>query len=95
MSQDAKSWIQPQGFLSTAPATPRERQLALVVIVLACAGFLLGVPYARVQLAEIPAFIPAYESALVVIDIFSAILLFSQVALLRSRAVLMVAAGYV
>jgi signal transduction histidine kinase len=81
-------------FLSLAPAGAENRRLALIVVALSAAIFLALVPFAKAQLAPLAAFIPAYQSALVVNDLVTAILLFGQFAILRSRAMLLLATGY-
>jgi diguanylate cyclase (GGDEF)-like protein len=81
-------------FLSTMPAGPRQRRLALIVVLAASALFLIGLPFARVQLPAIWAFIPIYESWLVLLDLITAVLLFGQYAILRSRALLVLGSGY-
>jgi signal transduction histidine kinase/ActR/RegA family two-component response regulator len=83
-----------QGFLSTLPAGRGERRLALAVVLVSVAIFLAAVPFARVPLVQIWAFIPAYESALVINDLITAVLLFGQFSFLRSRALLVLASGY-
>ena len=83
-----------QAFLSTSPAGRRARRLTVMVAVLSSVGFVAAVPLAPVQLAKIPAFIPSYESALVIIDLITAVLLFGQFTQLRSRALLAIASGY-
>src|SRR4029077_5281109 len=47
-----------------------------------------------VPLIPVPAFVASYQSALAVNDLITAILLYSQFALLRSRALLLLASGY-
>ena len=84
----------PRWFLSTAPAKPVERAAAIAVITVSFLAFLVTIPYVRVPLARIPAFIPAYQSALFVVDLITAVLLFGQFARLRSRAILALGAGY-
>jgi signal transduction histidine kinase len=81
-------------FLSTLPAGPRERRLALAVVLASAAIFAAAVPFAKEPLPQIWAFIPAYESALAINDLITAVLLFGQFAILRSRALLVLAAGY-
>jgi signal transduction histidine kinase len=81
-------------FLSTLPASPRDRRLAFAVIALSTLCFLAAVPFARVPLARIPAFIPAYESALAVNDLISAVLLFGLFMQLRRCSLLALASGY-
>lgn len=51
-------------------------------------------PLAQLPLAPVPAFLPAYQSALVVNDVITAVLLFGQFAILRSRALLVLASAY-
>jgi signal transduction histidine kinase len=81
-------------FLSTLPAGPGNRRLAAAVAAVSGALFLLAVPLARTPLREVWAFIPIYESALVINDLITAVLLFGQYAILRSRALLVLASGY-
>jgi signal transduction histidine kinase len=81
-------------FLSTLPAGFRQRRLALAVLVVSVAVFLAAAPFAKVPLAQIGAFIPIYESALVINDLITAALLFGQFSILRSRALLVLASGY-
>jgi diguanylate cyclase (GGDEF)-like protein len=81
-------------FLSTMPAGRRQRRLALIVVLAAAALFLIGLPFARVQLPTVWAFIPIYESWLVLLDLITAVLLFGQYAILRSRALLVLGSGY-
>jgi PAS domain S-box-containing protein len=45
-------------------------------------------------LARLPAFIPAYEGVLVIVDVITAVMLFGQFVHLRSAALLALAAGY-
>src|SRR2546425_11728469 len=45
-------------------------------------------------LAQLWAFIPIYESALVINDLITAVLLFGQFSFLRSRALCVLASGY-
>ena len=82
-------------FLSTLPAGRSERRLALTVVLISIAIFAAAAPLAKVPLAQIPAFIPIYQSALVINDLLTAVLLFGQFSIMRSRALLMLAAGYV
>jgi len=80
--------------LITWPAGPVERRSALVVVLLSLLFFASVVPFAKQPLQPVWAFIPIYESALIVNDSITALLLFGQFRLSRSRAVLVLAAGY-
>jgi signal transduction histidine kinase/ActR/RegA family two-component response regulator len=81
-------------FLSTLPAGRRERRLACAVVLSSAALFLAIVPFAQVRLAPVWAFIPVYQSAFVVNDVVTAVLLFGQFSILRERALLVLASGY-
>ena len=83
-----------QVFLSTLPAGRGERRLALAVVVVSAAVFVIAAPLAKVRLSPVWGFIPVYQSALVVNDLITAVLLFGQFAILRSRALLLLAGGY-
>jgi signal transduction histidine kinase len=56
--------------------------------------FLGALPFAKLQLPQVWAFIPIYESALVINDLITAVLLFGQFGFLRSRALLVLSGGY-
>jgi signal transduction histidine kinase/ActR/RegA family two-component response regulator len=81
-------------FLSTLPASAAERRVALAIVLVSLALFLAAAPFAKVQLPRLDAFIPIYESALIINDLVTAVLLFGQFSILRSRALLVLACGY-
>ena len=81
-------------YLSRAPATAAQRRLALAIVILSVAAFIPAVPFARLPLAKVPAFIPSYEAALTLSDLITAVLLFGQFARLRTTALLALASGY-
>jgi len=81
-------------FLSTQLATPRDRARAFAVVGVSSILFALAVPYAGMPLAPIPAFVASYQSALAINELITAILLFSQFAILRSWAMLLLASAY-
>jgi signal transduction histidine kinase len=80
--------------LSTVAATPGQTKGAVATVVVSALIFFALLPLAKVQLAQLWAFIPIYESALVVSDAITAVLLFGQFGFLRSRAMLVLACGY-
>jgi diguanylate cyclase (GGDEF)-like protein len=63
-------------------------------VLVSVAIFIVILPFVTVPLAHIPAFIPAYESALVTGDLVTAVMLFSQFDILRLKALLVLASGY-
>ena len=81
-------------FLSTLPAQRADRRYAAAAVGASAVIFLAAVPFAKLPLAPVWAFIPIYESALVVNDLTTAILLFGHFSFLRSRALLLLATGY-
>ncbi len=81
-------------FLSTLPASPRDRNVALAVVGVSSVLFAATVPFASVPLTPVPAFVASYQSALAINDLITAVLLFSQFVILRSRALLLLASGY-
>jgi diguanylate cyclase (GGDEF)-like protein len=70
------------------------RLLAGAVALLSICIFLVAVPFARVALPQVPAFIPVYESSVVLNDLVTAVLLFGQCVIARSRALGALASGY-
>jgi PAS domain S-box-containing protein len=80
--------------LSILPPSPRDRTAALAVVGVSSVLFACAVPFAGVPLTPAPAFVASYQSALAINDLITAILLFSQFSLLRSRALLSLASGY-
>jgi signal transduction histidine kinase len=80
--------------LSTLPGTRGEHRLALAIVLASAAIFLTAVPFAKVPLTPVAAFIPIYQSVLALNDLITAVLLFGQFGFLRSRAQLVLASGY-
>ena len=85
---------QQRVFLSILPARRAERRLALAIVVASLAISLAAAPFAKIPLARVDAFIPVYESALTFNDLITAILLFGQFSILRSRGILLLACAY-
>jgi signal transduction histidine kinase/ActR/RegA family two-component response regulator len=81
-------------FLATAPAGTRERRIALAVVLVSTLVFAAVIPFVRVPLPKMPAFIPSYESALAINDLITAVLLFGKFTGLRSRALLVLGSGF-
>lgn len=83
-----------QSFVSTVAATPGARRLAVIVTALSLLVFLAVVPHAARPLTKVWAFIPIYQSALAINDLMTAVLLFGQFSILRTRGLLALACGY-
>ena len=80
--------------ISTMPATRRDRTAALAVVGVSSVLFACAVPFATVPLVPMPAFVASHQSALAINGVITAVLLFSQFAVLRSWALLLLASGY-
>ena len=85
---------EPKALLAMAPAGPEDRRLALGTAVLSLALFVIAVPFAKEPLARVDAFIPAYEAALLITDLMTVVLLLGQYEATKSRALLVLACGY-
>ncbi len=83
-----------QVILSTAPITNFERKLALWTVGISAFFFVACVPFAKVPLAPIPAFVASYQFALSLSDLITAVLLFVQFRVSQSRALLILGSGY-
>ena len=81
-------------FVSTMPATGRHRRAALIVVIVSAVLFACAVPFDGMPLAPLPAFVASYQSALAINDVITGVLLYSQFAVSRSRALLLLASGY-
>jgi PAS domain S-box-containing protein len=81
-------------WLLSVPPTRRQTRWAIAVAVCQVAALALIGPFARTQLAEINAFIPAFGGVTFVTGLVTSVLLFSQFAVCRLRALLVLACGY-
>ena len=81
-------------FLSLLPARPGERRFAFAVMAVSLAVFVALAPFAKVQLPRLDAFIPLYQSALVISHLIIAVLLFGQFSIVRTRGLLILASAY-
>jgi signal transduction histidine kinase len=81
--------------LSSLPPSRAQKRLALAVVLALLVTFLLAAgPFSHIQTSRIAAFVPAYATALVLSEGITAYLLFSQFAIFRTRALLVISSGY-
>jgi hypothetical protein len=74
---------------------PVQGRLALAVVLVFLVLFFIAVgPLSAIQTAPYPAFIAAYSAALFVTNLITAILLFAQFSVVPTRALLVIANGY-
>jgi hypothetical protein len=82
-------------FLSTLPPGSAQKRAALVVVLILIAAFFIAAgPLSVVRPPRIEAFVPAYAVAMFLNDSLTAVLLFGQFLMLRSRALMVIASGY-
>jgi signal transduction histidine kinase len=79
---------------SLSPGRAQKRFAMGVVLGLLVILYLITGPLAGIQLAAIHAFVAVYATAMFVTDSITAILLYAQFSILRSRAILVIASGY-
>jgi signal transduction histidine kinase len=80
--------------LANIPPSIGQRRTARVLVLALLAILAVTWPFATVKLPEIGAFVPSLAAALFVSDCVTAVLLFGQFAILRQRALLIIANGY-
>jgi signal transduction histidine kinase len=79
---------------SLSPGLAQRRLALAVVLALLVAFFIVAGPLSTTQAWRIDAFVPAYATAMFVNDLITAVLLFAQFSILRSRALLAISSGY-
>ena len=80
--------------IATMKPTVRQRRLTLVLAAFVLIATGIIAPFGAVQLPKIDGFIPAIESAIIITDFFTAVLLFGQSRIIGSRGLLLLASGY-
>ena len=80
--------------LSNRPAGRGESLFAFAIIIVSSVIFLVLAPFAKLPLVPLPAFIPIYQSALVINDVITFVFLLGQRQFRRSNALSFLAGGY-
>jgi PAS domain S-box-containing protein len=81
--------------LATIPPTAGQRRTVRILMLALFASVLVTWPFGSIKLSTIDGFVPANAAALFIINGVTAVLLFGQFAILRTRALLVIANGYV
>ena len=89
-----KNAILRDASISWSAPTAFAKRFAFGTVLVSALLFAAMVPFAKEQLAAAPAFIPVYETALVVLDLVAFLLLVAEANALRSRALVTLACGY-
>jgi len=77
------------------PSTPRQRTVAIGVVVVMFAVAAAVAPFAHLEVGRIDSFVPVLQTVLSVADLLTATLLFAQYSVQPRRALLAVASGYI
>ncbi len=92
---DAVSPGEQHFILSSLPPSGAQKRLAIALVLGILAIYFIAVgPLSDIPPYPIAAFIPSYTTAMFVTNALTAILLFAQFSILRSRAILVIASGY-
>lgn len=81
--------------LFDTPPSRNEIRLSLTIVGLMLAALILILPARDIQLREVGAYIPIVDAIMFVAELITATLLFSQAAVFRSRALMVLATGFV
>ena len=85
---------EPKIWPTTLPPTSQERRLALGVIAAIFVAFGLTAPFAATPLPRFASFIPSVGAVIFVTDLITSVLLYVHFSIVRSRALLVLASGY-
>jgi len=80
--------------LASSPPTRAQRRWALAVAALLSVAFVATLPFDQAHLSPLAAFIPTLQGVFSVADLITAVLLYSQFSIDRSRSLLVLASGY-
>ncbi|HJP60092.1 MAG TPA: MASE4 domain-containing protein [Gemmatimonadaceae bacterium] len=81
-------------FLGSATATRENYRDAIILTAVLLAALVATAPFASRPLPIVPAFAPAYDAAIIVLELITALLLYAQFRQTRERAFLALACGY-
>ena len=87
-SNDNETW------LLNLPPTPLQRRAGYCISIALFVGFLISAPFAAIALPRVEVFIPVIEALMFLTDFITAVLLFSQFSIYRSKALLVLSSGY-
>jgi len=85
---------EPTIWLSDIPATELQRRRSLTLMAIMLAAFVAVVPFATVRLPGNVGFIPIVQAILFIADLITAVLIYTMHFVVRSRALLVLASGY-
>lgn len=80
--------------LANLPPSDRQRRLAFAIVAAFVVAFVITVPFATAPLPRFVAWVPAFTTALIINDLITSTLLFSQFSITNQLALLVLAIGY-
>ena len=76
------------------PPTRRQTRAAIAVVLIVIVAFAVVAPFSGRQAATLNAFFPSLDAIVLVTDLITAVLLYAQFSISRSRSLLVLASGY-
>ena len=86
--------IQQPWLISSLPPSEAHKRAALAVSAFLLVAFVVTVPFAKVMLPQLDIYIPLVATVMFLNDLMTASLLLAQFSIVRSRALLLLANGY-
>ena len=80
--------------LTDLPPTRRQTRAAIAVVLIVLVAFAVVAPISGRQAAALNAFFPSLDAIVLVTDLITAVLLYAQFSISRSRSLLVLASGY-
>ena len=80
--------------LTDLPPTRRQTRAAIAIVVIVLVAFAVVVPFSGKQAVALNAFFPSLDAIVLVTDLITAVLLYAQFSISRSRSLLILASGY-
>jgi hypothetical protein len=80
--------------LTDLAPTRRQTRAAIAVVVTLLVAFSVVAPFSRMQAVALNAFFPSLDAIVLVTDLITAVLLYAQFSISRSRSLLILASGY-
>ncbi|WP_247838185.1 MASE4 domain-containing protein [Bradyrhizobium sp. 200] len=80
--------------LTDLPPTRRQTRAAIAIVVIVLIAFAIVVPFSDKQAVALNAFFPSLDAIVLVTDLITAVLLYAQFSISRSRSLLILASGY-
>ena len=80
--------------LTDLPPTRRQTRAAIAVVMIAIVAFAVVAPFSSRQAATLNAFFPSLDAIVLVVDLITAVKLYAQFLISRSRSLLVLASGY-